>query len=229
MTEDELRRAIDRPARLAALEPEPGLVEIPGGLHPRPYRRVAACFSSPFKKSGRRREDYRLTIRTYREIGQIEARCSEKPTRFMRPSRTTRRSFAVESSCGLVQPGEGSEDTRRRASLRELLPDDPMQARAVRAIINRLADPESRLLTTGRQQTGSGEGTPGSRRRAPDRRLAAVAEVDRDRPRRPATHLRPTDAAKEWADAATEAKETTSTTEPAWLSRANGRHRTATS
>jgi hypothetical protein len=28
MTEDELRRAIDRPARLAGLEPEAGLVEL---------------------------------------------------------------------------------------------------------------------------------------------------------------------------------------------------------
>ena len=48
----------------------------------------------------------------------------------------------------LVQPGEGSEDTRRRVSFQEVLPADLTQAGAVRKIINRLADPEARLITT---------------------------------------------------------------------------------
>lgn len=71
MTEDELRRAIDRPARLAGLEPEAGLVEllvddIRGRAGALPLLQFA------LQEVWRRRDDYRLTIRTYREIGQIE-------------------------------------------------------------------------------------------------------------------------------------------------------------
>src|SRR6185436_7449004 len=100
----------------------------------------------------------------------------------------------------LVQPGEGSEDTRRRASLRELLPDDPAKAGAVRAIIDRLADPESRLLTTERQKSASGEGTLEVAHEALIRgwpQLRTWIETDRTGLR---THLRLAESAKEWAD-----------------------------
>ena len=43
MTDDELRRAIDRPARLAGLEPEPGLVELLVDDIRGPCRGVAAA------------------------------------------------------------------------------------------------------------------------------------------------------------------------------------------
>ena len=79
----------------------------------------------------------------------------------------------------------------------------------MQAIINRLADPESRLLTTERQQTASGEGTLEVAHEALIRgwpQLRKWIETDRAGLR---THLRLTDAAKEWADAASEAKEAT--------------------
>src|SRR4051794_8925828 len=77
MTEDELRRAIDRPARLAGLEPEAGLVEllvddIRGRAGALPLLQFA------LQEVWRRREDFRLTIRTYREIGQIEGALQRK-------------------------------------------------------------------------------------------------------------------------------------------------------
>ena len=77
----------------------------------------------------------------------------------------------------------------------------------MRAIIDRLSDPESRLLTTERQQTASGEGTLEVAHEALIRgwpQLRKWIETDRAGLR---THLRLTDAAKEWADAVTEAKE----------------------
>ena len=107
----------------------------------------------------------------------------------------------------LVQPGEGSEDTRRRASLREVVPSDPAQAAAVRAIIDRLADPESPLLTTERQETATGEGTLEVAHEALIRgwpQLRKWIETDRAGL---LTHHRLTEAARDWADAAVEAKE----------------------
>ena len=208
MTEDELRRAIDRPARLAGLEPEPGLVEllvddIRGRAGALPLLQFA------LQEVWRRREDYRLTIRTYREIGQIEGALQRKADAVYGSFTPEQQELCRRVFLRLVQPGEGSEDTRRRASLRELLPDDPTQAGAVQAIISRLADPESRLLTTERQQTASGEGTLEVAHEALIRgwpQLRKWIETDRAGLR---THLRLTDAAKEWADAATEAKEST--------------------
>ena len=208
MTEDELRRAIDRPARLAGLEPEPGLVEllvddIRGRAGALPLLQFA------LQEVWRRREDYRLTIRTYREIGQIEGALQRKADAVYDGFTPEQQELCRRVFLRLVQPGEGSEDTRRRASLRELLPDDPAQAEAVRAIIDRLADPESRLLTTERQQTASGEGTLEVAHEALIRgwpQLRKWIETDRAGLR---THLRLTEAAKEWADAGAEAKEGT--------------------
>ena len=208
MTDDELRRAIDRPARLAGLEPEAGLVEllvddIRGRAGALPLLQFA------LQEVWRRRDDYRLTIRTYREIGEIEGALQRKADAVYDSFTPEQQELCRRVFLRLVQPGEGSEDTRRRASLRELLPDDPAQAGAVRAIIDRLADPESRLLTTERQQTASGEGTLEVAHEALIRgwpQLRKWIETDRAGLR---THLRLTDAAKEWADASPETKEGT--------------------
>ena len=48
----------------------------------------------------------------------------------------------------LVQPGEGTEDTKRRVSYRELLPADPERAEAVRRLIYLLSERDARLITT---------------------------------------------------------------------------------
>ena len=47
-----------------------------------------------------------------------------------------------------MQLGEGTEDTKRRVTYRELLPDDPAQADRFREVIEKLADPDVRLITT---------------------------------------------------------------------------------
>src|SRR5262249_27790610 len=208
MTDDELRRAIDRPARLAGLEPEPGLVGLLGGDIPGPARALPPL-PVRLQEVWRRREDYHLTIRTYREIGGIEGALQRKADAVYEGFTPEQQELCRRVFLRLVQPGEGSEDTRRRASLRELLPDDPAQAGAVQAIISRLVNPESRLLTTERQQSASGEGTLEVAHEALIRgwpTLRKWIETDRAGLR---THLRLTEAAKEWADAATEAKEDT--------------------
>ena len=206
MTEDELRRAIERPARLAGLEPEPGLIEllvddIRGRTGALPLLQFA------LQEVWRRREAHRLTIRAYRDIGQIEGALQRKADAVYDSFTPEQQELCRRIFLRLVQPGEGSEDTRRRASLRELLPSDPAQAVAVRAIIGRLADPESRLLTTERQETATGEGTLEVAHEALIRgwpQLRKWIETDRAGLR---THHRLTEAAREWADAAVEAKE----------------------
>ena len=56
----------------------------------------------------------------------------------------------------LVQPGEGTEDTKRRVSYRELLPEDPARAAAVRNLVQTLADRDARLITTEGTDTTEG-------------------------------------------------------------------------
>ena len=88
-----------------------------------------------------------------------------------------------------------------------MLPDDPAQAEAVRAIISRLTDPESRLLTTEREQPATGDGILAVAHEALIRgwpQLRKWIEADRAGLR---THRHLTEAAREWADANPEAKE----------------------
>ena len=117
MTEDELRRAIDRPARLAGLEPEPGLVEllvddIRGRAGALPLLQFA------LQEVWRRRDDYRLTIRTYREIGGIEGALQRKADAVYGSFTPEQQELCRRVFLRLVQPGEGSEDTKRRVSYR---------------------------------------------------------------------------------------------------------------
>jgi hypothetical protein len=206
MTEEELRRAIDRPARLAGLEPEPGLVEL---LVDDIRNRAGALPLLQFalQEVWQRREDYRLTIRTYREIGGIEGALQRKADAVYDSFTPAQQELCRRVFLSLVQPGEGSEDTRRRASLRELLPDDPNQSGEVQTIISRLADPESRLLTTQRDLTESSEETLEVSHEALIRgwpQLRNWIDADRAGLR---THRRLREAAKEWSDSAPEAKE----------------------
>jgi tetratricopeptide (TPR) repeat protein len=197
MTDDELRRAIERPARLAGLEPEPGLVELlvedvrgrPGALPLLQFTLQELC---------RRREAHRLTIQSYRDIGQIEGALQRTADAVYAGFTPAQQELCRRIFLRLVQPGEGSEDTRRRASLREVLPADPAQAEAVRAVIGRLAGPETRLLTTERGQPAGGEGTLELAHEALIRgwpQLRQWIETDRAGLR---IHRRLTDAAREW-------------------------------
>ena len=88
MTEDELRRAIERPAQLAGSEFEPGLVAMllrdvagqPGSL---PMLQFALM------ELWQRREGRRLTVAAYRAIGGLQGRWRAGPTRSWAPSTTT--------------------------------------------------------------------------------------------------------------------------------------------
>jgi hypothetical protein len=206
MTDDELRRAIERPARLAGLEPESGLVELlVNDVRGRPGALPLLQFT--LQELWRRREEHRLTIRTYHDVGEIEGTLQRRADAVYAGFTPAQQELCRRIFLRLIEPGVGSEDTRHRASLHEVLPDDPAQAEAVRAVIARLADPEYRLLTTEREPTAAGEGTLEIAHEALIRgwpQLRTWIEADRAGLR---THRRLTEAAREWADATLKAKE----------------------
>ena len=104
-----------------------------------------------------------------------------------------------------MQPGEGTEDTKRRVSYRELLPEDPARAAAVRRLVQTLADRDARLITT--EGTDASDGAVEVAHEALIRgwtQLRRWIEAERAGLR---TQRRLTEAAQEWAVADPEHKE----------------------
>ncbi len=145
MSEDELRRAVTEPARLAGLRLEPGLVDVvlgevagePGAL-PLLSHALRATWE---RRDGRTLTDRRLPRERRRRLGGRadggRARRDGPPRR----SRLLRNVFLR-----LTELGEGVEDTRRRVPIDELVPEDA-SADAGRALLDRFAD--ARLVTLG--------------------------------------------------------------------------------
>jgi WD40 repeat protein len=205
LTRDELRRAIEYPARRVGLEFEPGLVEllleeVQGQAGALPLLQVT------LRSLWERRDGRRLSIRSYHDPGGLTgALILHAEAVYATFTDSREQEICRQVFLRLVQLGEGSEDTRRRASLSEVLPDDPAQAEAVRAVIRRLAD--SRLITIEREKPVAGEGTlevahEGLIRGWPRLRTWVDAEREGIRVRQ-----RLTEAAREWADADPETKE----------------------
>ena len=144
MTEDELRRAIERPVQLAGDEFEPGLVEMllqdvagqPGSL---PLLQFALM------ELWQRREGRRLTVAAYRAIGGLQGALESRANEVLGTFKDTERETCRRIFLRLTQPGEGTEDTKRRASFGEFVPAGS-DAESVEPVISRLAD--ARLITT---------------------------------------------------------------------------------
>ena len=155
MTAAELREAIERPAFLVGCEVEPALTERlladvegqPGAL---PLLQFA--LTEVWKK----RDVRRLTLRAYTELGKddkgeqrgIEGVLDHRANEIYRNLTPEDQDLCRRLFLRLVQPGEGTEDTKRRVSYRELLPDDPARAEAVRKLVQTLASRDARLITT---------------------------------------------------------------------------------
>ena len=147
---DELRRAIELPAARVGLEFEKGLVDTiledlghePGSL-PLLQHTLLELFEG--------RRGRWLTVDRYRAIGRVRGAIAQRAeivfARFTQSQQAAARRILLR----LTQPGEGTEDTRRRAPVSELRPvsggsDD------VETVIRELAD--ARLLITGREDDG---------------------------------------------------------------------------
>ena len=98
MTDDELRRAVTEPARLAGLRLEPGLVDLalgdvagePGAL---------PLLSHALRATWERRNGRTLTIEGYRESGGVAWRSPGRRTPSSSPCRSTSGPWCEPSSC----------------------------------------------------------------------------------------------------------------------------------
>lgn len=150
MTGEELGQAIERPAQLAGLEFEAGLVDTllsdvqdePGAL---------PLLQHALLELWERRAGNRLTFDAYREIGGIQGAVAHRAEAVYAGLNATQQDIAQRIIMRLTQPGEGTEDTRRRATMAELLParDETTDNEAV---VQKLAD--ARLVTTGKNERG---------------------------------------------------------------------------
>ena len=87
-----------------------------------------------------------LTLEAYVASGRVEGALAQRANAIYRSLRRTQQEVARRVLLRLTQPGEGTEDTRRRASMRELLVRAEDEA-DLEAVVGALTD--SRLLSAG--------------------------------------------------------------------------------
>jgi WD40 repeat protein/class 3 adenylate cyclase len=188
MSEDELRRAIEGPAERAGLLLEPGLVEAilrdvvgePGAL---------PLLSHSLLETWKRRSGRVLTLVGYLQSGGVQGAITKTAETVYREALSAdQQALARNIFLRLTELGHGTEDTRRRVAIAELVPR-PEQQNDVDEVLRRLAD--ARLVTIG-------EGTVEVAHEALIRHWPTLrAWLDEDREGR-LVHRRLTEAAREW-------------------------------
>jgi class 3 adenylate cyclase len=152
MSAEELRRAIEEPARLGGWEFSPGLVDLmlydigaSEGRSPEPG--ALPLLSHALLETWKRRRGNTMRLKSYTEAGGVRsaiARTAESVYygEFTEGQQHIARSIFLR----LTEPGEGEQDTRRRAGLSELVPGaGEVNERQVSEVLNRLSD--ARLVT----------------------------------------------------------------------------------
>jgi WD40 repeat protein len=143
-----LRRAIEQPAKSAGLELEPGLTRrILTDVADRPG--TLPLMEHLLLEVWQRRRGRTLTLEAYAASGGVEGALARRANSIYGAMSPERQAVARRVLLRLTQPGEGTEDTRRRATRRELI-TRPGEDAEVDAVIASLA--EARLLTTGRDE-----------------------------------------------------------------------------
>ena len=145
MREGEIRRAIELPASKAGLQFEDGLVariledvgSEPGSL---------PLLSHALLETWSKREDHTMTMNAYLESGGVRGAIARTADAVYGQLEPEQQELARRIFLRLAEPGHGTEDTRRRASLSELLPGGDEQT-AVEEVLDILA--RARLITVG--------------------------------------------------------------------------------
>jgi WD40 repeat protein len=193
LSEDGLRRAIEEPAWAVGLTLEPGLVDtILADVGDRPGS--LPLLQHVLLQVWQRRRRRLLTLEAYVESGGVQGALAKHADAVYERLSEAQRDVTERVLLRLVQPGEGTEDARRRVDLDELLTagDEPA---GVEAVLRTLAD--ERLLTTSRDETSGArlveitheallQGWPRLRRWIERDREALLA------------HRRLTEASREW-------------------------------
>ncbi|MHB1354876.1 MAG: nSTAND1 domain-containing NTPase [Anaerolineae bacterium] len=146
MNLEEQRRAIEEPAKRNGYEFERGLVDLimrdvgsePGAL---------PLLSHALLETWKHRRGHTLTLESYAESGGVHGAiaCTAEAVynqQFTSPQQTLARNIFMR----LTELGAGTQDTRRRATLSELVPS-VVEAPAVQVVLEALAD--ARLITIG--------------------------------------------------------------------------------
>lgn len=188
-----LRRVIEEPARRHGLELEPGLTRrILSDVADRPG--TLPLLEHLLLELWRRRRERTLTLEAYAASGGVEGALARRANEVYGALPPERQAIARRVLLRLTQPGEGTEDTRRRATRAELV-TRPGEEAEVDAVVEALA--EARLLTTGRDDA-TGEPVVEVTHEALIRgwpELRGWIDEDRDRLR---AERRLSDAATEW-------------------------------
>jgi len=150
MTAEELRRAIEEPARRGGWEFEPGLVDVllqdigaHGSHEPEPG--ALPLLSHALLATWERRRGRTFTLAGYRASGGVRGAIAETAESvFTDQLNQTQQELARDVFLRLTELGEGTEDTRRRAALNELVRQSA-EATQLRIVLNTLA--EARLIT----------------------------------------------------------------------------------
>jgi len=150
MTTEELRRAIEEPAKRGGWEFEPGLVDLllndigaQGMNEPEPG--ALPLLSHALLATWERRRGRTVTLDGYRASGGVRGAIAETAESvFNDKLDQTQQKLAHNVFLRLTELGEGTEDTRRRAVLNELVRHSE-EATGLRAVLNTLA--EARLIT----------------------------------------------------------------------------------
>jgi WD40 repeat protein len=150
MTAEELRRAIEEPAKRGGWEFEPGLVDIllrdigaQGTSEPEPG--ALPLLSHALLATWERRRGRTFTLEGYHASGGVHGAIAETAESvFTDQLNQQQQDLARDVFLRLTELGEGTEDTRRRAALNELVRQSA-EATQLRAVLNMLA--EARLIT----------------------------------------------------------------------------------
>ncbi len=143
MGEEELRCAIEEPARLAGLELAPGLVDLvlrdaagqPGAL---------PLISHALRATWERRDGRTLSVEAYRSTGGVSSAIAQTAETIGQQMPEEQRALLRGIFLRLAELGDGVEDTRRRVRSDDLVPHGG-SPREVRALLEQLA--EARLVT----------------------------------------------------------------------------------
>jgi WD40 repeat protein/class 3 adenylate cyclase/tRNA A-37 threonylcarbamoyl transferase component Bud32 len=143
MDNSELERAITQPARLAGLKLETGFVELilrdvaaePGAL---------PLLSHALRATWERRDGRTLTVAGYRETGGVASAIGRTADGLVDALPDEQRRLVRSVLVRMTELGEGSEDSRRRVAVGELVPEGAA-AGSVETLLRRLA--EERLVT----------------------------------------------------------------------------------
>lgn len=145
MNTDELRRAIEEPAKQNHWEFEPGLVDLilrdvgdePGAL---------PLLSHALLETWKRRNGHLMTLKGYHDAGGVRGAIAHTAESTYQQLSPEQQNIARNIFVRLTELGEGTEDTRRRAEIGELETGDA-KPQDVRQVLTLLAD--ARLITTG--------------------------------------------------------------------------------